>query len=237
MEWKKASNSSFKANFQELSDKSSAINFATRELLYFYCILRRKNLQLDVVRLSKILFRKIADMEVVLNECKCSSEEVNSIKFMICTLLDETLAYYVCEEDFAGYRSLTSYHYGEQLGGEHVFNLLEEALQDVKANFPILELGHRIICLGFTGQYALQKGGLAALNEIRDKIFFAIKPFLAEQKQSIKTGKVSDALRKIKRTMAPILALALLVAYIVLYQTLSQERKQLEELVQDSFGL
>lgn len=240
MEWRKALDPLLKKDaFQDVSSKSSAINFATRELLYFYCILSQKHYKLDVAKTCKLLLRKTSDIEVALAEYKCTAEETDKVRFMICTLLDETMAYYVNEETFAGYRSLTSHYYGEQLGGEHVFSLLESCLKDVKSNFPILALGHKIICLGFTGQYALQKGGNLILNEIRDRIFFAIKPFLAEHKQrGLKRGTYgqSHLLRKIK-AMAPIIGLILLGTYIALYQDLNYRRQQLEELIQDSFNL
>lgn len=234
--WKKSESQSFHG----ISAKSSAINFATRELLYFYCILSQKRLQLDIVKICKLLLRKTADIELTLAECNCTPDEIDKVRFMMCTLLDETIAYYIDEETFSGYRSLTSHYYQEQLGGEHVFSLLENCLKDPKANFPILALGHKIICLGFTGQYALQQGGGITLSEIKDRIFFAISPFLAEhKKQVLQKGDVgqSNLLKKLKRTVAPVMGLVLLGTYILLYQDLNYKRQQLEEVIKDSFNL
>lgn len=226
--------------FHGISAKSSAINFATRELLYFYCILSQKRYKLDIVKICKLLLRKTADIETTLAECNCTAEEIDKVRFMMCTLLDETIAYYVDGETFSDYRSLTSHYYKEQLGGEHVFSLLEGCLRDAKANFPILALGHKIICLGFTGQYALQHGGGITLSEIKDKIFLAITPFLAEHKKHIlQKGDYGQSylLKKLKRTLAPIMGLLLLGTYIFLYQDLNYKRQQLEEVIKDSFNL
>ena len=104
--------------------KHQLILRATKELLYWSCLLRRCVHQFDIAKLHTLLTYKIEEVSSILLSQGCSSEEMDKIKFMLCTELDEAVVEYLDKRELGRYRSLTEYYYKEQLGGEHFFDII-----------------------------------------------------------------------------------------------------------------
>jgi type IV/VI secretion system ImpK/VasF family protein len=222
-------------------EKHQLILRVTKELLYWSCLLRGCLYQFEIAKLHSLLTYKIEEVSLILSGHGCSAEEVDKVKFMLCTELDEAMVEYLDKGDLSRYKSLTEYYYRE-LGGEHFFDIIAAFLKSPHSNLAILSLGHIILCLGFKGQYALEENGLSRLSEIKDNLFFKIKKILPgpefEVAPSVEIATRTSFIYKQMRTkIIPIFLLILAVAYWSFYRDLDKKVHQLRTIIQDNVAL
>ncbi len=222
--------------------KHQLIMRATRELLYWSCLLRRCLYQFDIAKLNALLTYKVEELSSTLLEYGCSAEEMDKIKFMICTEIDEAMVEYLDKKQISMYRSLTEYYYKEQLGGEHFFDIIAAFLKSVHCNVPVLSLGHIILCLGFKGQYALEDRGLAKLSEIKDNLFFRIKkvlpgPYFEIPDNAYLNENSAHFYKQIKTRIVPVIFVILALTYGIAYKDLHDRVHQLGKIIQSNLEL
>jgi type VI secretion system protein ImpK len=72
-------------------------------------------------------------------------------------------------------QSLTSIFHNEVSGGERFFEILEQMQKDLGRHAEVVELMYLCASLGFEGRYRVMPRGTAALAELRDGIYRAIR--------------------------------------------------------------
>ncbi len=225
---------------QEVLDKEEALAAFVRECLYFFCLLKKAEKNFDVEKVYTLLTNKVEETALLMTEGNFYPDEIDKIRFILCTALDEALAHYIQQKGLSSYSSLTTYYYREQLGGEHLFNILEEASRDVRLNLPMLCLGHKLLCLGFMGQYALKENGLIALGNIKDRVFALIKKAVPQKKvEKVVKDSHNDArvVRRLRTTILPLMLVITACTYGVAHQRLVNAKQGLHALIKANLQL
>jgi type VI secretion system protein ImpK len=70
---------------------------------------------------------------------------------------------------------MLSRFFGERIGGVRFFEELERAKRDPSANYPLLELQHVCLALGFQGIHRTSAGGAAMLQQIQRSLYETLR--------------------------------------------------------------
>src|SRR5262249_29484153 len=71
--------------------------------------------------------------------------------------------------------SMLSRFFGERVGGVRFFDILNHHKLDPLVNYPVLELQHACLALGFQGMYRTMPGGLANLQQIQRDLYETLR--------------------------------------------------------------
>jgi type VI secretion system protein ImpK len=105
-----------------------------------------------------------------------SEQQANTAKYILCATADDIVQHIPTEDRhvWAQY-SMLSRFYGERIGGVRFFEILNHAKVDPLVNYPVLELIHACLALGFQGVYRTQSGGLATLQQIQRDLYETLR--------------------------------------------------------------
>jgi len=105
-----------------------------------------------------------------------SEQQATSAKYILCATADDIVQHIPTEERhvWAQY-SMLSRFFGERTGGVRFFEMLNQAKLDPLINYPVLELHHACLALGFQGVYRTQSGGLASLQQIQRDLYETLR--------------------------------------------------------------
>ena len=105
-----------------------------------------------------------------------SEQQATSAKYILCATADDIVQHIPNEERhiWAQY-SMLSRFFGERTGGVRFFEMLNQAKLDPLINYPLLELHHACLALGFQGVYRTQSGGLASLQQIQRDLYETLR--------------------------------------------------------------
>ena len=105
-----------------------------------------------------------------------SEQQATSAKYILCATADDIVQHIPTEERhvWAQY-SMLSRFFGERTGGVRFFEMLNQAKLDPLINYPVLELHHACLALGFQGVYRTQGGGLASLQQIQRDLYETLR--------------------------------------------------------------
>ena len=98
------------------------------------------------------------------------SEKVIAARYVLCTLLDETISSTPWGCGKWGKHSLLVMFHNEASGGEKFFQLLTKLAENPKANRDILEFMSICLALGFEGRYRVMDNGKSHLEELRERL-------------------------------------------------------------------
>ena len=105
-----------------------------------------------------------------------SEQQSNSAKYVLCATADDIVQHIPTEDRHVWTQySMLSRFYGERVGGVRFFEILNHAKGDPLVNYPLLELQHACLALGFQGQYRPQAGGLATLQQIQRDLYETLR--------------------------------------------------------------
>jgi type VI secretion system protein ImpK len=105
-----------------------------------------------------------------------SEQQANTAKYIICATADDIVQHIPTEDRHVWTQySMLSRFFGERIGGVRFFEILNHAKQDPLINYPVLELHHACLALGFQGVYRTQTGGLAALQQIQRDLYETLR--------------------------------------------------------------
>lgn len=130
----------------------------------------------DVKVLNEHLSEKIRTFEASAQHQGVSSEQMTAARYVLCTVLDET----VLNTSWGGTSewsrlSLLSRYHKETFGGEKFFQLLERLSANPGRHLWMLELMYLCLALGFEGKYRAARRGGGELDEIREALFRLIR--------------------------------------------------------------
>ncbi len=105
-----------------------------------------------------------------------SEQQANSAKYILCSTADDIVQHIPTEDRHVWTQySMLSRFFGERVGGVRFFEILNHHKLDPLVNYPVLELLHACLALGFQGMYRMQPGGLATLQQIQRDLYETLR--------------------------------------------------------------
>src|SRR5206468_4149129 len=116
-------------------------------------------LRVAVLRASfASLMEQVADavkfFEKDIRSAGISEQQANTAKYILCATADDIVQHIPTEDRhvWAQY-SMLSRFFGERVGGVRFFEILDHLKADPLVNYPVLELQHACLALGFQGMH------------------------------------------------------------------------------------
>src|SRR4051812_2519171 len=101
-----------------------------------------------------------------------SEHQANSAKYILCATADDIVQHIPTDDRHVWTQySMLSRFFGERVGGVRFFEILNHNKLDPLLNYPVLELQHACLALGFQGMYRAVAGGLANLQQIQRDLY------------------------------------------------------------------
>ena len=123
----------------------------------------------------------IAEFERRLRDAGVPSDQVNVAKYLVCATADDIVQNMPVEDRHIWTQySMLSRFFGERVGGVRFFDELERAKADPALNYPVLELFHACLALGFEGKYRTMAGGAATLQHIQRNLYETLRRIKAQ---------------------------------------------------------
>jgi type VI secretion system protein ImpK len=103
-------------------------------------------------------------------------EQLRVAKYALCATADD-IVQNIPGEDKAAWTQYSMLYrfFNERTGGVRFFEELERARQDPVVNYPVLELQHACLALGFQGVHRTSGGGPAALQQIQRNLYETLR--------------------------------------------------------------
>jgi type VI secretion system protein ImpK len=129
----------------------------------------------DLHQLRERLVQAVKTFEDQARAAQILVETIAAARYVLCTLLDETIAGTAWGSGVWGTRSLLVAFHNEASGGEKVFLILQRLSQDPRANLDLLELMYLCLSLGLEGRYRLLERGQEQLASLRERLLQLIR--------------------------------------------------------------
>jgi type VI secretion system protein ImpK len=129
----------------------------------------------DLQQLREKLATAIKTFETEARASGIAIDAIAAARYVLCVLLDETIASTAWGSGVWGTRSLLVAFHNEAFGGEKVFLILQKLSQDVGANIDLLELMYLCLSLGLEGRYRVIDQGHAQLATLRERLLKMIQ--------------------------------------------------------------
>jgi type VI secretion system protein ImpK len=105
-----------------------------------------------------------------------SEQQSNNAKYVLCATADDIVQHIPTEDRHVWTQySMLSRFFGERIGGVRFFDILNQAKIDPLLNYPLLEMQHACLALGFQGVHRTQAGGLATLQQIQRDLYETLR--------------------------------------------------------------
>lgn len=168
----------------------------------------------DIGGLHQRLVAEIRGFENRLREQGFAPEIVLSARYVICSVLDETVLNTPWGSESAwAQRTLLSVFHNETSGGEKFFLILDRMRQAPADNIYMIEFMYICISLGFEGKYRLMGRGRDALEVVRDDLFAVIRRQRGEYERSL--ADHWQGLGNIRNTLAQYIPMWVIVVVVV----------------------
>ncbi|MEA2838615.1 MAG: type secretion system protein ImpK [Bradyrhizobium sp.] len=122
------------------------------------------------------LMEQVADavkfFETDIRSAGISEQQANTAKYILCATADDIVQHIPTDERhvWAQY-SMLSRFFGERVGGVRFFEILDRLKVDPLVNYPVLELQHACLALGFQGMHRTSAGGITGLQLIQRNLY------------------------------------------------------------------
>ena len=122
------------------------------------------------------LMEQVADavkfFETDIRSAGISEYQANTAKYILCATADDIVQHIPTEERHVWTQySMLSRFFGERVGGVRFFEILDHLKTDPLVNYPVLELQHACMALGFQGMHRASANGLASLQLIQRNLY------------------------------------------------------------------
>ncbi|MFL4999893.1 MAG: type IVB secretion system protein IcmH/DotU, partial [Xanthobacteraceae bacterium] len=105
-----------------------------------------------------------------------SEQQANSAKYVLCATADDIVQHIPTDDRHVWTQySMLSRFFGERIGGVRFFEILEHTKLDPLVNYPLLELQHACLALGFQGMYRAAPGGIATLGQVQRNVYETLR--------------------------------------------------------------
>ena len=103
-------------------------------------------------------------------------QQANIAKYILCATADDIVQNIPTEDRHVWTQySMLSRFFGERIGGVRFFEELEKALKDPLVNYPLLELQHTCLALGFQGVHRSAPNGPSSLQQIQRNLYETLR--------------------------------------------------------------
>src|SRR4051794_23740652 len=179
------------------------------------------------------LMEQVADaikfFEKEIRSAGIPEQQANTAKYILCATADDIVQNIPTEDRHVWTQySMLSRFFGERIGGVRFFEELEKALKDPLVNYPLLELQHTCLALGFQGVHRSSPNGQSALRQIQRNLYETLRRVrpkmahdLSPRWQGQKLASHISRLRLPIWVVASVLGALLLVLYVTLLWLLS----------------
>jgi type VI secretion system protein ImpK len=97
--------------------------------------------------------------------------QANNAKYILCATADDIVQHIPTDDRHVWTQySMLSRFFGERVGGVRFFEILNQNKFDPLLNYPVLELQHACLALGFQGMYRTG-GGVASLQQVQRDLY------------------------------------------------------------------
>jgi type VI secretion system protein ImpK len=159
-----------------VAPNANPIMRAAGPLLQLLGRLRVALLRASFASLMEQVAEAIKFFEKDIRSAGISEQQANSAKYILCATADDIVQHIPTEERHVWTQySMLSRFFGERIGGVRFFEILNHAKLDPLINYPVLELHHACLALGFQGVYRTQAGGLATLQQIQRDLYETLR--------------------------------------------------------------
>ena len=126
------------------------------------------------------LMEQVADavkfFETDIRSAGISEHQANTAKYVLCATADDIVQHIPTEERHVWTQySMLSRFFGERVGGVRFFEILDRLKTDPLVNYPVLELQHACLALGFQGMHRASPNGLASLQMIQRNLYETLR--------------------------------------------------------------
>ena len=148
-----------------VAPNANPIMRAAGPLLQLLGRLRVALLRASFASLMEQVAEAIEFFEKDIRSAGISEQQANNAKYVLCATADDIVQHIPTEDRHVWTQySMLSRFFGERIGGVRFFEILEHTKVDPLINYPLLELQHACLALGFQGVYRTTPGGLATLQ-------------------------------------------------------------------------
>jgi type VI secretion system protein ImpK len=159
-----------------VAPNANPIMRAAGPLLQLLGRLRVALLRASFANLMEQVAEAIKFFEKDIRSAGISEQQANSAKYILCATADDIVQHIPTEERHVWTQySMLSRFFGERIGGVRFFEILNHAKIDPLINYPVLELHHACLALGFQGVHRTQPGGLATLQQIQRDLYETLR--------------------------------------------------------------
>ncbi|WHQ68575.1 type VI secretion system protein TssL, long form [Methylorubrum extorquens] len=138
-------------------------------------LLGRLRVQLSTASFSNLMEQVAASIEDLEKDARAAAvpaEQVRAAKYIVCATADDIVQNIPTDERHVWTQySMLSRFFGERVGGVRFFEELDRAKVDPIGNYPLLELIHACLGIGFQGIHRTSGGGAAALQQIQRDLY------------------------------------------------------------------
>lgn len=104
------------------------------------------------------------------------AEQVRMAKYALCATADDIVQNMPVEDRHIWTQySMLSRFFGERIGGLRFYEELDRAKMDPVVNYPVLELMHACLALGFEGVHRTSAGGVAMLQQVQRSLYDTLR--------------------------------------------------------------
>jgi type VI secretion system protein ImpK len=179
------------------------------------------------------LMEQVADavvfFEKEIRSAGIPEQQANTAKYILCATADDIVQNIPTEDRHVWTQySMLSRFFGERIGGVRFFEELEKALKDPLVNYPLLELQHTCLALGFQGVHRSAPNGPASLQQIQRNLYETLRRIrpkvihdLSPRWQGQSLASRASRLRVPLWAVASIVGALLLALYVTLLALLS----------------
>jgi type VI secretion system protein ImpK len=126
------------------------------------------------------LMEQVADavkfFETDIRSAGISENQANTAKYVLCATADDIVQHIPTEDRHVWTQySMLSRFFGERVGGVRFFEILDHLKADPLVNYPVLELQHACLALGFQGMHRTSQNGVASLQIIQRNLYETLR--------------------------------------------------------------
>src|SRR4051812_4589756 len=126
------------------------------------------------------LMEQVADavkfFETDIRSAGISEHQANTAKYILCATADDIVQHIPTDDRHVWTQySMLSRFFGERVGGVRFFEILDHLKADPLVNYPVLELQHACMALGFQGMHRASANGLASLQIIQRNLYETLR--------------------------------------------------------------
>jgi type VI secretion system protein ImpK len=212
-----------------VAPNSNPIMRAAGPLLVLLGRLRVALLRASFASLMEQVAAAIKFFETDIRSAGISEQQANSAKYVLCATADDIVQHIPTEDRHVWTQySMLSRFFGERVGGVRFFEILEHAKRDPLINYPLLELQHASLALGFQGVHRTSGAGLTTLQKIQRDLYELLRQVkpkvirdLSPRWQGQALASTANRLRVPVWLVASVAAVLLLGLFLTLRQLLT----------------